>query len=153
MVLIEYALFLFVSIPIAVIIHEYGHVFFLKLFSAEITEIKFGTGDNKLFSLGKHTLYKGNPLYGRVNFVLNNALAFQLLLISAGGIIFNILSASTVWYLMTIDYLPKIIPFRGFVVYSYLMAIYVMIPTVYKDGNTSDGKNIILLLRRWLSKT
>ncbi|MGM8216069.1 site-2 protease family protein [Bacillaceae bacterium W0354] len=152
MVLIEYALFIFVSLPIAVIIHEYGHVIFLKLFGAEIREIRFGTSDQKIFSLRKHTLYKGNFLYGRVDFVLNNVSTYKDFLISAGGIIFNIVSASIVWYLMIIDYLPKIIPFRGFVLYSYLMAIYVMIPTVYKDGHASDGKHIILILRSWFSK-
>lgn len=69
------------------------------------------------------------------------------ILVSAGGIIVNVISATILWMIVELNYLHPYLPIRGYIIHSYLIAVFTMIPQVYADGTPNDGKHIMNLLR------
>lgn len=137
--------------PIVVIIHEYGHAIFVKLFGGKINYIGLGAGDKlfqyKIFRIGEI----GWWYTGRICYEFENEIkTTKKILISLGGPAINIVSATLVWIVGNVEWADW---YRGFIVVSYLVAIFSLIPYKYReDGLESDGLKIINLIKNSVRK-
>lgn len=133
-----------VFFPVVTIVHELGHAFFVKIFGGEIFSIGFGSG-KKIFKVKKFYVGSKVVLSGRVYW--ENEKKFHLhqsILILLGGILFNVVSASLIWFYGNIQYADL---YRGYIIYSYFMAFVSLLPFTFSDGVRSDGLQIIELLK------
>lgn len=141
----------FVYAPFVVIIHEYGHAIFVKLFGGKINYICLGAGD----MLFRYKVFRIRAIgwwyTGRINYEFENEInTTKKILISLGGPAINIVSATLVWIVGNVEWADW---YRGFIVVSYLMAIFSLIPhKVREDGLESDGLQIINLIKNSVRK-
>jgi len=137
--------------PIVVIIHEYGHAILVKLFGGKINYIGLGAGDTlfqyKIFGIGKIGWWYTGRIYYEFKKEINTTKKF---LISLGGPAINIVSATFIWIVGNVEWADW---YRGFIVVSYFVAIFSLIPHKYKeDGLESDGLQIINLIKNSVRK-
>jgi len=143
---------LFVIIPIITIIHEIGHAFFISLFKGRVTQISIGKG-RKLVKLGIFTFYTyffmggychSEPPKKEYTFI-------QSILVTIGGIIFNLISAGIVGYLSSYKLGSYNNLLDAFVFWSLTLSLITIIPI--KIGSTSsDGRMLFKLLLRSFKK-
>lgn len=126
------------------IIHELGHGFFIRIFGGKIDLIGFGSGP-VLIKFKKFVIGKKLILTGRIEWNIEKTLSVhQRFLISFGGIFFNIVTATIVWIFVDVRFADF---YRGFIIYSYLIAIASLIPLTYSDGVKSDGLKLFELIK------
>ena len=130
------------------ILHELGHAFFVKIFGGKILSIGFGTGEH-LIQIKKFFIKKNSWLSGRIFWsskkVMNNIKQF---FIDIGGPLINILSATLIWIFGDAEYADW---YRGYIIYSYLIGIFSLIPLTYNDGVASDGLKLLNLIKKTIN--
>lgn len=116
-----------ITILIVVIVHEFGHYIFARLFKVKIFVFSVGFGP-KLFSFkGKYNEWRLStiPFGGYVKmlderegpvakadqpFAYNNKKPYQKIIIASAGPIFNLLFAAIVYYCLAISGVPELKP-------------------------------------------
>ncbi len=142
-----YAIGLLIFCPFNSIIHELGHVFFVKLFGGKITSIEIGYG-NVWFRFWKWKIRQYFFMYGSMTFkedslTINNRAA--RLLIDAGGILANIGMLILVISLFN-HYAPGSFIKGYYIGFTATLLISVLIPYSLPDGTDSDGKSLLKYL-------
>lgn len=135
------ALFIF---PFIALIHESGHVFFVKIFGGEISEFAIGNGEvlwkKNTFTIKKVYFVGGRVVANNVEEFSNTQKAFFIL----GGVIFNFLFA----FVLDLFTGYKFWVFRNyldsFIFVSYLNVVINLIPFTTIIG-TTDGKKLVEL--------
>lgn len=130
-----------VILPLVTLLHEFGHVLFIKLFRGRIKEITFGLGET-FKKFGIFHIKTKKILYGRVHYDIANTTFISLILISSGGIIVNLFTGTLTWVLVSMKFIDPNNFIRFFIIYSFLLSIYTLIPQKYQDGHVSDGGHI-----------
>ncbi|MDX5436151.1 MAG: M50 family metallopeptidase [Pontibacter sp.] len=143
----KFFLAFFLVLPIISFVHEAGHVFFAWLMGGKNIKVTVGSGD-VLFRGGMLEVRKYYFWYGLCTFDnLKRNKRFANILIFSGGAIFNTLAAMAVVYLIENEMLePGIITYQ-FTYFSLYYVFFALLPMPYPDGNQSDGKVILDLLR------
>ena len=142
-IMIELFIILFVIGPIIILIHEVGHVFFVKLFGGKTCRIVLGSG-KKILSLEKIDIYTlcftgGICFYEDLK--MDNKIS--QISIALGGIIFNIMA-----FFISILLLKHInnLYLTHFKNLNLILAIYNMLPLTVKNFD-SDGKQLYKTLK------
>ncbi|UOR04081.1 hypothetical protein MUN82_14135 [Hymenobacter aerilatus] len=143
----KFFLAFFLVMPIISLLHETGHVFFAWLMGAKNIKVTVGSG-NVVFRWGALEVRQYYFWYGqctfdnlRRNHRLANALIF------AGGSLFNAAAAVAVVYLIELDTLEEGMLTYQFTYFSLYYVFFALLPMPYPDGNFSDGKVILDLIR------
>jgi Zn-dependent protease len=130
--------------PIAVLIHELGHAFFVKLFGEKIISIGFGTGE-KIVQIKKFYVAKDSILFGKIRWDRSSELnVYQSFFLYFGGILFNILTGTILWIFGDVTYAYI---YKPFIFLSYYMALFNLVPFKFRDGRDSDGLLILKLFK------
>ena len=143
----EFIIGVFIFMPIITLIHELGHVFFAKIFGAEIKKIVIGSGKTFL-TLGK---FEVKTMYFNYGYFQADKLGnskFKKVITLLGGIIFNLASCLIIIILLYIDILSKndlINIFIGFSLYTIIAAL---IPIKYFNDKNSDGLQICRIIKK-----
>lgn len=143
----KFFLAFFLVLPVISLLHEGGHVFFAWLMGG--TNIKVTVGSGKLlFRIGILEVRKYYFWYGLSTFDnLKRNRRFSNILIFLGGALFNTLGALLVMYLIENDMLqPSMVTYQ-FTYFSFYYIFFALFPMPYPDGNDSDGKVILDLIR------
>ena len=143
----KFFLAFFLVLPIISFVHEAGHVFFAWLMGGRNIKVTVGSG-KVLFRLGLLEVRKYYFWYGLCTFDnLKRNKRLANILIFSGGAIFNALGALTVIYLIEKETLePGILTYQ-FTYFSLYYVFFALLPMPYPDGNESDGKVILDLIR------
>lgn len=143
----KFILAFFLVLPLITLIHEGGHVFFAWLMGGKNIRVTIGTG-KPLFRLGLLEVRKYYFWYGLCDFDnLERNEVFANVLIFAGGILFNAISTVAVMYLVEHGVLESSMLTYQFTYFSLYFIFFALLPMPYPDGNYSDGKIILDLLR------
>ncbi|RJS58844.1 hypothetical protein [Bacillus sp. PK3_68] len=139
--MITFAWAFFITLPLTLIIHTGGHVFFAWLFGSS-AKLTVGRG-KVIFSLKRVEVRKfyfvdAACYYGK----LKKEKRWKHALIYAGGPLFNALSIIPINGLIHLGYLPKHLFFYQFVYFSLYLIFFSVIPIDYGEENPSDGKAI-----------
>lgn len=140
----KYLLIAFIFFPICTMVHELGHAFFIKLWGWKVKKIQIGWGDT-LISIGRLSINKiffisGATSYERPDKVSKTKWAIVLL----GGVIFNGFFIG-VLYLVSLFFKTEYIGIMNFL--SCLYILWCLIPYTDLQGRSSDGKQLLSLLR------
>lgn len=144
----------YVSYYLTMIIHEFGHYFFSKLFNYEVT-IHLGDSNNgkrnKLLSIGPVTIYKSFLIIGycRYEEQPRNMTKLKNLLICAGGILFNLIAMS-IFIILYFNCINKTVKdISGVLIFTNFVFIVIsFIPKYYPIiGMDSDGLKIYKILK------
>ena len=143
----KFFLAFFLVLPAISLLHEAGHVFFAWLMGAKKVRVSIGTGD-VIFSIGMLEIRKYYFWYGLCTFEnLKRNQRLSNILIFFGGALFNSLGAIAVIALIENKVLePNIITYQ-FTYFSLYYVFFALLPMPYPDGNYSDGKVILDLIR------
>ncbi|MCX2739050.1 M50 family metallopeptidase [Pontibacter anaerobius] len=137
----------FLVLPIISFVHEAGHVFFAWLMGGKNIRVTVGSG-RVLFQVGILEVRQYYFWYGLCTFDnLKRNQRFAHILIFAGGSLFNGLAAVAVVYLIENEVLEAGILTYQFTYFSLYYVFFALLPMPYPDGNYSDGKVIIDLIR------
>jgi hypothetical protein len=143
----KFFLAFFLVLPVISFLHEMGHVFFAWLMGARNIKVSIGSG-NVLFRVGMLEFRKYYFWYGLCTFDnLKRNKRFANILIFSGGAIFNALAAFLIIYLIENEVLEAGIFTYQFTYFSLYYVFFALLPMPYPDGNDSDGKVILDLLR------
>jgi hypothetical protein len=136
----------FITLPLTLLIHTGGHVFFAFLFGGKTT-LTIGRGGR---------LFKIKGLEIRKLYFIDSACHYEKIrrerrwkhaLIYAGGPIFNVLSILIINGLIHTGVLHAHLFFYQFVYFSVYLVFFAIIPIDYGEDNPSDGKAIYDVLR------
>ncbi|MBF8964655.1 site-2 protease family protein [Pontibacter sp. FD36] len=143
----KFFLAFFLVLPIISLVHEAGHVFFAWLMGGKNIKVSIGAG-KVLFRVGIVEVRKYYFWYGLCTFEnLKRNERFANILIFSGGALFNTLAALVVVYLIENKTLePGILTYQ-FTYFSLYYVFFALLPMPYPDGNESDGKVILDLIR------
>ncbi|WP_299990555.1 site-2 protease family protein [uncultured Pontibacter sp.] len=143
----KFFLAFFLVLPIISLVHEAGHVFFAWLMGGKNIKVSIGAG-KVLFRIGIVEVRKYYFWYGLCTFEnLKRNERFANILIFSGGALFNTLAALVVVYLIENKTLePGILTYQ-FTYFSLYYVFFALLPMPYPDGNESDGKVILDLIR------
>ncbi|SIR43607.1 site-2 protease family protein [Pontibacter lucknowensis] len=143
----KFFLAFFLVLPIISFVHEAGHVFFAWLMGGKNIKVSIGAG-KVLFRIGIVEVRKYYFWYGLCTFEnLKRNERFANILIFSGGALFNTLAALVVIYLIENKTLePGILTYQ-FTYFSLYYVFFALLPMPYPDGNESDGKVILDLIR------
>lgn len=143
----KFFLAFFLILPIISFIHEAGHVFFAWLMGGKNIKVTVGSG-KVMFHIGMLEVRKYYFWYGLCTFDnLKRNKRFSNILIFSGGAVFNALTALLVIYLIEKKALePGILTYQ-FTYFSLYYIFFALLPMPYPDGNYSDGKVILDLIR------
>ncbi|RBW69839.1 hypothetical protein [Bacillus taeanensis] len=137
---------LFIVLPLVSFLHQAGHVFFAKLFGAEI---KFALGRGKvLFKFGAFEIRRIYFLDSTCHYEgvrVNSCWAH--ILIYAGGTLFNALSVLIVNSLIVYEILPSHLFFYQFAYFSIYFTFFALLPVQYGENHPSDAKAIYDVIR------
>lgn len=143
----KFFLAFFIVMPVISILHEGGHVFFAWLMGGKNIKIHVGTG-KPIFTMGMLEVRKYYFWYGlctfenlRVNKRWSNILVF------GGGSLFNLLGVLAVMILVEQGLMNTNMFTYQFTYFSLYYIFFALFPMPYPDGNYSDGKIILDLLR------
>lgn len=143
----KFLLAFFLVLPVISILHEAGHVFFAWLMGGKNIRVTVGTG-KPLFKLGMVDVRKFYFWYGLCTFEnIERKERFANILIFAGGSFFNFLGVIAVIILVENELLDTGMLTYQFTYFSLYYIFFALFPMPYPDGNYSDGKIILDLLR------
>lgn len=143
----KFILAFFVLVPLISIIHEGGHVFFAWLMGGRNIKIIVGTG-KPVFQIGIVELRQYYFWYGVCTFD-NTKLEKKLanILIFSGGVLFNLIGAIAVILLVERGTLEEGLFTYQFTYFSLYYIFFALMPIPYPNGNFSDGKILLDLIR------
>jgi hypothetical protein len=137
----------FLVLPVITFLHEGGHVFFAWLMGGKNIKVTIGSG-KVLFRLGVIEVRKYYFWYGLCSFDnLRRNERFAYILIFSGGILFNAVAVLILIYLIDNQYVDAGLITYQFTYFSLYFIFFALLPMPYPDGNYSDGKIILDLLR------
>lgn len=143
----KFFLAFFLVLPIISLLHEMGHVFFAWLMGGKKIRIIIGSG-KPLFSAGTFEIRQYYFWYGLCTFEnLKRSEKWANILIFSGGAVFNLLGTSLIMILVQNEVLEAGILTYQFTYFSLYYIFFALLPMPYPDGNYSDGKIILDLLR------
>ncbi|PVY42371.1 site-2 protease family protein [Pontibacter virosus] len=143
----KFLLAFFLVLPVISFLHEAGHVFFAWLMGGKNIKVTVGTGD-VMFRVGMLEVRKYYFWYGLCSFDnLKRNQRFSNILIFSGGVLFNALSAFVVMYLVEAGAVEAGMLTYQFTYFSMYYIFFALLPMPYPDGNYSDGKFILDLIR------
>ena len=143
----KFVLAFFLLLPVISILHEGGHVFFAWLMGGKKIKVTVGSG-KPLFQLGIVEVRKYYFWYGVCTFEnIKRDKKLANILIFFGGSFFNLLGTIAVIYLVKNGYLEEGLVTYQFTYFSLYYIFFALFPMPYPDGNYSDGKIILDLLR------
>lgn len=143
----KFFLAFFLVMPLISILHEGGHVFFAWLMGGKNIKVSVGTGKS-IFSWGMIDIRKYYFWYGLCTFEnLRLNRRWSNILIFFGGSLFNILGVLAVMILVEQKLIETNIFTYQFTYFSLYYIFFALLPMPYPDGNHSDGKVILDLLR------
>lgn len=143
----EFFLAFFLVLPLISILHESGHVFFAWIMGGKNIRVTIGTGKT-LFHLGILEVRQYYFWYGLCSFEnIKRKETFHHVLVFLGGSLFNFLGVLAVILLVENELLdPNVFTYQ-FTYFSMYYIFFALLPMPYPDGNYSDGKIILDLLR------
>lgn len=143
----KFLLAFFLVLPVISVLHETGHVFFAWLMGGKNIRVSIGSG-KPVFQLGILEFRKYYFWYGMCTFEnIKKKDRFSNGLIFMGGSLFNILGALAVILLVENETLePNIFTYQ-FTYFSLYYIFFALFPMAYPDGNYSDGKIIMDLVK------
>ncbi|GAB3204345.1 hypothetical protein ABID22_003293 [Pontibacter aydingkolensis] len=143
----KFFLAFFLVLPVISLLHEAGHVFFAWLMGGKNIKVTVGTG-RVLFRVGMLEVRKYYFWYGLCSFDnLKRNQRFAYILIFSGGVLFNAISSVAVMYLVEEEVVEAGILTYQFTYFSMYYIFFALLPMTYPDGNYSDGKVILDLIR------
>ncbi len=143
----KFILAFFVLLPVISIIHEAGHVFFAWLMGGRNIKITVGTG-KPAFRWGMVEVRQYYFWYGVCTFDnIKRQRKLANILIFSGGALFNLLSAIAVILLVENGIFEEGLVIYQFTYFSIYYIFFALIPIPFPDGNYSDGKIILDLIR------
>jgi hypothetical protein len=146
--IIGYAAGIFIFSPINLFIHELGHAFFIKVFGGKMKCIYVGSGE-PILKIQKVVINKYFFLFGLADYEdhsikITNKLSYFL--IAIGGVLFNAITL-TIVILVFNAYDPNHFLKGYYIGFTAMLILSAIIPITYPDGNESDGKYIMNLLK------
>lgn len=143
----KFFLAFFLVLPLISILHEGGHVFFAWLMGGKNIKVSVGTGKPifrwKMLEIRQYYFW-----YGLCTFEnLRKKRKWSNFLIFFGGSLFNILTVLTVMILIEQGLMETNMFTYQFTYFSLYYIFFALLPMPYPDGNYSDGKIILDLLR------
>jgi hypothetical protein len=143
----KFILAFFLILPVISILHEAGHVFFAWLMGAKKIRVVIGSG-KPVLDFGIVEIRQFYFWYGFCNFEnIKRKEKLANILIFSGGALFNLLSIIAVILLVENEVLEEGMLTYQFTYFSMYYVFFAMLPMIYPDGNFSDGKVILELLR------
>lgn len=143
----KFFLAFFLVMPLISILHEGGHVFFAWLMGGKNIKVSVGTG-KPIFNWGMIEIRKYYFWYGLCTFEnLRFNRRWSNILIFFGGSLFNILGVLAVMILVEQELMETNMFTYQFTYFSLYYIFFALLPMPYPDGNYSDGKVILDLLR------
>ncbi|WP_189603722.1 site-2 protease family protein [Salinimicrobium marinum] len=143
----KFFLAFFLVMPLISILHEGGHVFFAWLFGGKNIKVSLGTG-KPIFQWGMLEVRKYYFWYGLCIFEnLRIKRKWSNILIFFGGSLFNILGVLAVMILVEEQLIDTNMFTYQFTYFSLYYIFFALLPMPYPDGNFSDGKIILDLIR------
>ncbi|MDN3725108.1 hypothetical protein QRD02_11995 [Aequorivita sp. SDUM287046] len=143
----KFFLAFFLVMPLISILHEGGHVFFAWLMGGKNIKVSVGTG-KPIFKVGMIEVRKYYFWYGLCTFEnLRINRKWSNILIFAGGSLFNLLGLVAVIILIQQQLIETSIFTYQFTYFSLYYIFFALLPMPYPDGNFSDGKIILDILR------
>lgn len=135
-----------VILPVILLIHEFGHISFVKFYGGKITNLTLGNG-KKILSVGIFDIrifyfLSGKFTYDNLKVATKTSKAFILL----GGLIFNIISIICAYWTAYIFNIHNNIIINLFLQYSIIFTILNSLPIKLNKMNT-DGKQLYQLLK------
>ena len=143
----KFFLAFFLVMPMISILHEGGHVFFAWLMGGRNIRVSVGTG-KPIFKLGMFEVRKYYFWYGLCSFEnLRMNRRWSNILIFFGGSLFNLLGVFAVIIMVEEQLMNTNMFTYQFTYFSLYYIFFALLPMPYPDGNYSDGKIILDLLR------
>lgn len=143
----KFLLAFFIVLPVISILHEAGHVFFAWLMGGKKIRVTVGTG-KPVFTYGILEIRKFYFWYGVCTFEnIERKNKFANILIFSGGSLFNLLGVIAVIMLVENELMETGMLTYQFTYFSLYYIFFALFPMPYPDGNYSDGKIILDLLR------
>lgn len=143
----KFFLAFFLVLPLISLLHELGHVFFAWLMGGKKIRVIIGSG-KPVFSIGPLEVRQYYFWYGLCTFEnLKRTRKWANILIFSGGAFFNLLGTVVVIILVEKEILEAGILTYQFTYFSLYYIFFALLPMPYPDGNYSDGKIIVELLR------
>lgn len=143
----KFLLAFFLVLPIISILHEAGHVFFAWLMGGKNIRVIIGSG-RSVFKAGILEVRQYYFWYGFCTFEnIKRKEKMANILIFSGGALFNLLGTILVILLVENKFLDSGIITYQFMYFSLYYIFFALLPMPYPDGNYSDGKIILDLIR------
>ncbi|WP_029034731.1 M50 family metallopeptidase [Salinimicrobium terrae] len=143
----KFFLAFFLVMPLISILHEAGHVFFAWLMGGKNIKVSIGTG-KPIFNWGMIEVRKYYFWYGLCTFEnLKINRRWSNILVFGGGSLFNLIGVLTVMILVEQQLMDTNMFTYQFTYFSLYYIFFALFPMPYPDGNYSDGKIILDLLR------
>lgn len=143
----KFILAFFFVLPVISILHEGGHVFFAKLMGAKNIRVIIGSG-KPLFHIGILEVRKYYFWYGVCSFEkIERKEKFANVLIFLGGVLFNFIGTVLIMIAIEKKIIESSMITYQFTYFSLYYIFFALLPMPYPDGNYSDGKIILDLLK------
>ena len=143
----KFLLAFFLVLPLISILHEAGHVFFAWIMGGKNIKVAVGTG-KPIYRWGMLEVRQYYFWYGLCTFEnLRVKKRWSNFLIFFGGSLFNLLSVFAVIILVENDMISTNMFTYQFTYFSLYYIFFALLPMPYPDGNYSDGKILLDLLR------
>jgi hypothetical protein len=143
----KFLLAFFLVLPVISILDEAGHVFFAWLMGGKKIKVTVGSG-KPVFKLGMLEVRQFYFWYGECTFEnIESKNKFANILIFSGGPFFNLLGVIGVIILIEHEFLETGILTYQFTYFSLYYIFFALFPMPYPDGNYSDGKMILDILK------
>ena len=143
----KFFLAFFLVMPLISILHEGGHVFFAWLMGGKKIKVSIGTG-KPIFTWGMVEVRKYYFWYGLCTFEnLRINRRWSNILVFGGGSLFNLIGVLAVIILVEQQLMATNMFTYQFTYFSLYYIFFALLPMPYPDGNYSDGKIILDLLR------
>lgn len=143
----KFLLAFFLVLPVISVVHESGHVFFAWVMGGKNIKVTVGSG-KPIFHKGMLVIRKYYFWYGVCTFDnIKKKNWFSNSLIFAGGSLFNFITAGAIMILVENGHLEPGMFTYQFTYFSLYYIFFALFPMQYPDGNYSDGKVILDLIR------
>lgn len=143
----KFLLAFFLVLPVISILHEAGHVFFAWLMGGKNIKVTVGSG-KPVLRLGMLEVRQYYFWYGLCTFEnIERKEKLANFLIFLGGSFFNFLGVIAVIILVENDLLETGMLTYQFTYFSLYYIFFALFPMPYPDGNYSDGKILLELIK------